>query len=108
MSPPDGVQFGNYSSGIDIRGFAQGIFAANNRIRGRARAAVGVDVFNGGVPSNTALVLNHIGEFDATVAGVIVGNGITDTLILGQNGIVNDQGLNTMILPLGGRPGSKH
>jgi len=36
------VVFGNYSSGIDIRTFAQGIFAGNNTIRGRARAAVAV------------------------------------------------------------------
>jgi hypothetical protein len=50
MSPPAGVLFGNFSAGIDIRGFAQGIVVGNNTIRGRARAAVAVDVFNGGHP----------------------------------------------------------
>jgi hypothetical protein len=102
--PPDGVQFTNFSAGIDIRGFAQGIFVGNNMIRGRARAAVAVDVFNGGVPSDTAFVLNRFGDFDASVARVIVGNGVTDTLILGPGGTVNDQGINTLVFPFGGRP----
>jgi hypothetical protein len=107
MSPPDGVQFGSYSAGIDIRGFAQGVFAGNNSIQGRARAAFAVDVFNGGVPGNTAFVLNHFYDFDASVAGGIVGNGVSDTLILGQKGTVKDQGINTVILPFrlgSGRP----
>ena len=99
MLPPDGVQFGEYSAGIEIRGFAQNIFVGNNTIRGRARAAVAVDVFSGGTPADTAFVLNRFGDFDATVAGIVVGNGVGDTLILGQRGTVNDQGVNTVILP---------
>ena len=99
MLPPDGVQFGALSAGIDIRGFSQGNFVGNNVIRGRARAAVAVDVFNGGTPANTALVLNRSADFDALVPGVIVGSGVIDTLILGQKGTVNDQGTNTVILP---------
>jgi len=65
-----------------------------------------VDVFNGGVPANTAFVLNRFDDFDPSVAGVIVGSGVSDTLILGQQGTVNDQGINTVILPFGGRPRS--
>ena len=65
-----------------------------------------MDVFNGGVPANTALVLNRFDNFDASVAGVIVGNGVSDALILGQKGTVNDQGINTVILPFRGTPGS--
>ena len=107
MSPPDGVVFGDLSAGIDIRGFAHGNLVGNNIIRGRARAAIAVDVFNGGVPANTAFVLNRVGDFDASVAGVIVGNGVSDTLILGQKGTINDHGINTVILPFGGRPRSK-
>jgi hypothetical protein len=99
MLPPDGVQFGALSAGIDIRGFAQNIFVGNNTIRGRARAALAVDVFNGGAPANTAFVLNHTIDFDLSVPGVIVGNGVTDTLILGQKGTINDQGTNTVTLP---------
>jgi hypothetical protein len=106
MSPPDGVIFAGFGAGIDIRGFAQSVYVGNNRIRGRARAAVAVDVFNGGVPANTAFVLNRFDDFDPSVAGVIVGSGVSDTLILGQQGTVNDQGINTVILPFGGRPRS--
>ena len=105
MLPPDGVQFGSFSAGIDIRGFALGNFVANNIIRGHARAAVAVDVFNGGIPGNTAFVLNRFDDFDVSVPDVIVGNGVTDTLILGQKGTLNDNGINTVILAFGG-PGS--
>jgi hypothetical protein len=101
MSLGGGVQFTNFNAGIDVRGFAQNIFVGNNRIRGRARAAVAVDVASGGVPGNTAFVLNDLGEFDASVAGVIVGNGVSGTVILGQAGTVNDQGINTVTLPFG-------
>lgn len=105
MSPPDGVQFGDYSAGIEIRGFARNIFVGNNRIRGRARAAVAVDVFHGGIPGKTAFVRNRFGDFKASVAGVIVGNGVSGTVIRGQQGTVNNQGINTVILPFGGRLG---
>ena len=107
MSPPDGVIFAGFSAGIDIRGFAQNIFVGNNRIRGSARAAVAVDVFNGGVPANTAFVLNRLGGFDSSLPGVIVGDGVSDTLILGQKGTVNDLGINTVILSFEDRPRSK-
>jgi hypothetical protein len=106
MSPPDGVQFGDLSAGIDIRGFAEGNFVGNNIIRGRARAAVAVDVFNGGIPDNTVFVLNRVSDFDPSVAGLVVGDGVSDTVILGQNGAVNDHGINTVILPFRGRLGA--
>jgi hypothetical protein len=104
MSPPESVLFGDFSAGIDIRGFAHGNFVGNNIIRGRARAAVAVDVFNGGVPANTAFFLNRFDNFDASVAGVIVGNSVSDTLILGQKGTINDHCINTVILAFGSRP----
>jgi hypothetical protein len=107
MSPPEGVLFGNFSAGIDIRGFAHGNIVGNNIIRGRARAGVAVDVFNGGFPGNTRFVLNRLDDFDASVAGVVVGNGVSDTLIVGQKGTINDHGNNTVILPFRGRPRSK-
>jgi len=58
-----------------------------------------VDVVNGGMPGNTKFVLNRFDAFAASVAGVIVGNGASDTLILGQKATVNDHGINTVILP---------
>ena len=96
--------FGDFSAGIDIRGFAHGNIVENNMIRGRARAAVAVDVFNGGIPSNTKFVLNRFDDFDASVADVIVGNGARETLILEHKGTINDHGSNTAILPFRGRP----
>jgi hypothetical protein len=99
MSPPEGVRFGDFSAGIDIRGFAHGVVVGSNLIRGRARAAVAVDVLNGRIPSNTKFVLNRLDDFDASVADVIVGNGVSETLILGQKATINDHGSNTVILP---------
>jgi hypothetical protein len=99
MSPPEGVVFGALSAGIDIRGFAQDNVVANNRIRGHARAALAVDVFKTGIPANTAFVLNRLDEFEASVADVIVGTGVNDTLIFGQRGTIDDQGIDTIILP---------
>lgn len=105
MLPPDGVRFGAFSAGIDIRGFAQGVVVGNNRIRGRARAAVAVDVSNGGSPRNTAFILNHFDDLEASVPGVVVGNGVRDTLIVGEKGTVDDHGIHTVILPIRGRQG---
>ncbi|MBV9264951.1 MAG: hypothetical protein JO061_02165 [Acidobacteriaceae bacterium] len=65
-----------------------------------------MDVFQGGTPGNTALVLNRFEDFAAAVADVIPGNAVTDTLIVGQKGTVNDQGINTIMLPFGDRPRS--
>jgi hypothetical protein len=56
-----------------------------------------VDVFHGGIPGNTKFVLNRFDDFDASVAEVIVGNGVSETLILGQKGTINDHGSNTVI-----------
>jgi hypothetical protein len=99
MSPPEGVVFGSYSAGIDIRGFVQDNEIGNNTIRGHARAAIGIDVFNGGSPADTALVLNRFDDFEPSAADVVVDEGVTNTLNLGQKGTVSDQGINTLIVP---------
>jgi Right handed beta helix region len=52
MTPPEGTIFGPFSAGINIRGFAQSNVVLNNRIRGRARAALSVEVFKGGIPGS--------------------------------------------------------
>ena len=104
MSPPDGVVFGSYSAGIDVRGFAESNCVGDNILRGRARAAVAVDVFNGGTPDDTAFVLNRFDHFEPSVADLVVGEGVTGTLVLGQKSTVNDQGIDTLILPFQGAP----
>ena len=102
MSAPEGTVFGTLSAGIEIRGFAQDNVVANNRIRGRARAALAVDGFNGGIPGNNAFALNRFDDFEASRADVFVDGGVTDTLVLGQKGTVEDHGVNTVIVPFHG------
>lgn len=99
MSPPLSTVFGALSAGIDVRGFAQGNVVANNRIRGRARAALAVDTFKGGVPGNNEFVLNRFDDFEAAVADILVGVGVMNTRVMGQ-GTVDDQGIGTVMVPL--------
>jgi hypothetical protein len=99
MSPPPGTVFGALSAGIDVRGFAQGNVVANNRIRGRARAALAVDAFRGGIPGNNEFVLNRFDDFEASVADIHVGVGVMNTRVMGQ-GTVDDHGIGTVIVPL--------
>jgi hypothetical protein len=99
MEAPEGTVFGPLSAGINIRGFAQGNVVLNNRIRGRARAALSVDVFKGGIPDNNALVLNRFDDFEASVADVFVGDLVTNTRIVGP-GTIEDHGIGTVIEPV--------
>jgi len=99
MEAPEGTVFGPLSAGINIRGFAQGNVVLNNRIRGRARAALSVDVFKGGIPDNNALVLNRFDDFEASVADVFVGDLVTKTRIVGP-GTIEDHGIGTVIEPV--------
>jgi hypothetical protein len=84
MSAPEGTVFGDDSAAIAIRGFAHGNVVLNNRIRGHARAALSVDVFQGGIPANNAFVLNRFDDFEASLADVFVGERVMNTLIVGQ------------------------
>jgi hypothetical protein len=52
------------------------------------------------------LILNRVDAFDASVADVVVGSGVTNTLIVGEQGTIDDQGTNTVILPFRRRPAS--
>jgi hypothetical protein len=99
MEAPEGTVFGPLSAGINIRGFAQGNVVLNNRVRGRARAALSVDVFKGGIPDNNALVLNRFDDFEASVADVFVGDLVTNTRIVGP-GTIEDHGIGTVIEPV--------
>src|SRR5262245_21058746 len=97
MSPPEDTAFGPDSAGIGIKGFAQDNVVLNNRIRGRARAAVSVDVFRGGTPEKNALIRNAFDDFEASRADVFVDVGVTNPVILGQRGTVEDHGVNTVM-----------
>jgi|GEM_PF-1768476 len=92
MSAPPGTRFGDFSAGISIRGFANGNVVRHNKIRGRARAALAVYVFRGGVPSENAFINNRFDNFKATLADIFVGSGIVRRRIVGPGTIV-DQGV---------------
>jgi hypothetical protein len=98
MSAPEGSVFGAYSAGIEIRGFARKNVVLHNRIRGRARAALAVVNRAAGVPGNNTLGWNDIEDFQASVAGLFVDTGVTNTLIIGRNGKVQDGGNGTVIV----------
>jgi len=106
MEAPEGRVFGPESAGIMIEGFAQGNVVLNNRIRGRARAALSVNVFPkapdprpSGFPADNAFVLNRFDDFEASAADVFVDEGVTNTRIFGP-GTVEDHGVGTIIVPL--------
>jgi len=109
MSAPEGTVFGDFSAAIGVFGFTEGNVVLNNRIRGRARAALSVPVFPlpplvAAVPANNAFVLNRFDDFEASVADVFVGLGAINTRIVGA-GTVEDHGVGTIIVPL---PPSRH
>jgi hypothetical protein len=97
MAPPEDTAFGPDSAGISIRGFAEGNVVLNNRIRGRARAAIALDDYRGGTPDKNTLMRNQLDDFEASRADVFVDVGVTNTVILGLRGTVEDYGLNTVI-----------
>jgi hypothetical protein len=100
MSPPPGVIFSDFSAGIDLRGFTRNSVVANNRIRGRAKAAIAVDPQFGTIPDNNTFLQNRLDDFEASSADIFIGEGVTDTLLLGQEGTVEDHGLGTQIVRL--------
>jgi hypothetical protein len=107
MEAPEGTVFGVNSAGIDIWGNAQSTVVLNNSIRGRARAALAVAVFppppqpGDGVPANNAFLLNRFDDFEASLADVVVGERVMNTLIVGP-GAVQDEGVGTVHVRRGG------
>lgn len=100
MSAPDGTVFSANSAGIEIRGFAQSNSVLNNRIRGRANAALSVLDQNAGIPGNTSFVSNDLDGFQASLADIFVDVGATNTFVIGRQASVADHGTGTMIVPM--------
>jgi hypothetical protein len=98
MSPPEGTVLGPVSAGILMDGNARTNLVLNNEIRGRATAGITLAVTAGGIPDSNALVLNHFDDFRASSADIFVGNGVTNTRIVGP-GTVEDHGVGTVIVP---------
>ena len=104
MNAPEGTVFDDRSAGIEIGNCcvpsdAHDNVVLNNTIRGRARAALSVAQVGVGV-ANNAFVLNRFDDFEPTLADVFVGEGVMNTLIVGQ-GTVDDHGIGTVIVPVG-------
>jgi hypothetical protein len=103
MPAPASSIFGANSAGIEIRGFAQSNVVLNNRIRGRARAALAVMAHETGIPGNNQFVSNDLDGFQPSPASVFVDTGVTNTLLVGQKSKVQDGGIGTVIVKLGGK-----
>jgi len=107
MDAPEGTVFDANSAAIDVRGNAQDNVILNNRIRGRARAALVVAINQPSmVATNNRFILNRLTHFEASFADVFVGPGVMNTLIVGQ-GTVDDQGVGTDVVPVADRGDDK-
>ena len=98
MSAPKNAAFGSNSAGIEIRGNANGSMVLNNRIRGRARAALAVVTQDEGIPANNQFVSNDLDGFEPSLASVFVDSRVTNTLIFGKKWKVQDGGIGTAIV----------
>jgi hypothetical protein len=78
MSAPEGILFGANSAAIEIRGQASNNSVHNNRIRGRARAALAVVAYREGIPRNNKLARNDLAGFEASLRPVLVTTGIAN------------------------------
>jgi len=104
MSAPAGTVFGDFSAAIGVYGFTEDTVVRNNRIQGRARAALSIPVFPlppqvAAVPANNAFILNRFDDFQASEADVFVGFGALNTRIVGA-GTIEDLGIGTTIVRL--------
>jgi len=84
MSAPEDTIFGANSAGIEIRGSAQANVVRNNRIRGRARAALALVGRNGTLPRKNTFLSNDLKDFQASLTSVFVDAGVTNTVIDGH------------------------
>ena len=103
MAAPGNAVFGANSAAIEIRGYAQGTTVLHNKIRGRARAALAVVTQGGGIPGNSEFVSNDLEGFQATLTGVLVDKGVTNTRLVGEKEKFEDGGIGTVIVRLGGK-----
>ena len=94
MSPAASDALGDFSAGISIRGFAHGVVVRHNRISGRARAALSMYPFRGGVPAEGAFIDNRLDGFAAAGADIVVAGGVERARIAGP-GSVADHGTAT-------------
>ncbi len=100
MSAANDTAFADLSAGIEMRGFAQGTSVLNNRIRGRARAALSMIDQNGGMPGGNSLALNDVADFQPSVSDIFIDAGVTNTFVFGRQASVVDNGSGTVVVPI--------
>ena len=100
MSAPDVTDFTTNSAAIEAKGFAQGASILNNRIRGRARAALSVLRANSGSPGTTTFVSNDIDGFQPSLADIFVDVGATTTVLVGRQARLEDHGTGTVVVTI--------
>jgi hypothetical protein len=71
MLAPEDTVFGANSAGIEIRGNAQANTVRNNRIRGRARAALAEVERNGAAAHNNSFVSNRLEGFEPPSSALV-------------------------------------
>ena len=97
MATPDGVVFSAPSAAIEVRGAGQGNMVLNNRLRGRANFTLSVAAQNG-TPQNTTFIMNDVQGFSPAEAGLFIDSGGTNTVLVGQAGVIEDNGSGTVIV----------
>lgn len=100
MALASGAVPGSQSAGIELRRVARDNAVSENRIRGRANAAISLlsDPAGGGAfltPERNAFIGNNISTFTSALADVLVGPRVTATSVTGGSGIVDDHGVGT-------------
>jgi hypothetical protein len=98
MSAPEGIAFATNSAGIEIGGVAAGAAAINNRVRGRAAAALSVYDRSGNIPADTTLIGNDFVGFQGSIGDVFVDAGVSGTVIVGPQMRIEDRGSSTTVV----------
>src|SRR6266853_492585 len=99
MSAPEGTVFGVTSAAIEVRGAGEGNMVLNNRIRGRENFALSVAAETGS-PQNTTFIMNDLQGFTSAQADLFVDAGGSNTVAVGGQGVVEDHGSGTVIVPV--------
>ena len=98
MSAPEGTFFAGNSAAIEIGGLANGNMVLNNRIHGRARAALAVMGRGTVIPANSTFISNDLQDFQPSLVNVFVDAGVTNTVVVGGATSLEDHGIGTVVV----------
>lgn len=96
MSAPEGTAFAGNSAGIEIGGLAHGTMVLNNRIHGRARAALAVMDRGTVIPANSTFISNDLQGFQPSLVNMFVDSGVINTVFVGEATSLEDHGVGTV------------